>query len=88
MRALRSEVVSGHVRPEQDYVGKAAEVLLDIEPNDPGQVRFQFMVDSNGTLDDPSDDTFVADLGRVFGSTGRNDLQELDFCDAVLDVIG
>lgn len=56
--------------------------------NEPGQVRFQLLIDTNGTLDDPSDDTFIADLGTVFGSTGRNDLQGIDFCDAVLDVIG
>ncbi len=56
--------------------------------NEPGQIRFQVVIDSNGTLDDPSDDTFVDDLGIVFGSTGRNDLQDLDFCDAILDVIG
>ncbi|MBY5163470.1 hypothetical protein [Salsipaludibacter albus] len=56
--------------------------------NDPGQVRFQFVVDTNGTLDFPFDDIFVADLGVVFGSTGRNDLQGIDFCDAMLDVIG
>lgn len=56
--------------------------------NDPGQVRFQQVVDTNGTLDDMSDDTFVAHLGNIFGSTGRNDLQGIDFCDAVLDVIG
>ncbi len=56
--------------------------------NEPGQVRFQLLIDTNGTLDDPSDDSFVADLGVVFGSTGRNDLQGVDFCTAVLDVIG
>jgi len=56
--------------------------------NDPGQVRFQFVVDTNGTLNDPFDDLFVADLGTIFGSTGRNDLQGIDFCDAMLDVIG
>lgn len=56
--------------------------------NEPGQVRYQLVFDTNGTLDDPYDDIFVADLGTIFGSTGRNDLQGIDFCDAVLDVIG
>ncbi len=56
--------------------------------NDPGQVRYQVVVDTHGTLSDPFDDTFVAHLGTIFGSTGRNDLQGVDFCDAMLDLIG
>ena len=56
--------------------------------SDPGQVRFQFVIDTNGTLSDPFDDAFVADLGTIFGSTGRNDLQGVDFCTAMLGLIG
>ncbi len=41
--------------------------------NNPGQVRYQVIIATNGTLDDPSDDHFISDLGVVFGSTGRND---------------
>jgi hypothetical protein len=48
--------------------------------NDPGQIRFEILVDYGGTPTDPSDDEFIADLGLVKGSTGRNDLEGLDFC--------
>ena len=46
----------------------------------PGQVRFQFIVDHGGTPTDPNDDVLVEDFGLVKGSTGRND----DFCTAVV----
>jgi hypothetical protein len=49
----------------------------------PGQVRFEFVVDLNGTPEDPTDDVFVEDHGLVKGSTGRND----DFCEAALGVL-
>ena len=49
----------------------------------PGQVRFEFLVDHGGTPTDPSDDEFIEDLGLVKGSTGRND----DFCAAVVPVL-
>jgi hypothetical protein len=46
-----------------------------------GQVRFRTVIDYNGTLSNPDDDTFVsASEGPIFGSTGTND----DFCTAVL----
>jgi hypothetical protein len=47
---------------------------------DPGQIRFEILVDHGGTLADPDDDEFIADLGVVFGSTGRSD----DFCEAAV----
>jgi hypothetical protein len=48
---------------------------------DPGQVRFAFDVDYNGTPGDPSDDVEVPDSFRVVrDSTGRNDLAGRDFC--------
>ncbi|MCD2442899.1 hypothetical protein LQ757_11515 [Agromyces sp. SYSU K20354] len=50
----------------------------------PGQVRFEVLIDHNGTVDDPSDDVFLADLGLVKGSTGRSD----DFCAAVVPILG
>jgi hypothetical protein len=46
----------------------------------PGQVRFELLVDHGGTPTDPSDDEF---LGLVKGSTGRTD----DFCAAVVPVL-
>ena len=49
----------------------------------PGQIRFEILIDDGGTPQDPSDDEFLADLGLVFGSTGRND----DFCEAVVPVL-
>ncbi len=50
----------------------------------PGQIRFEILVDNGGTPTDPSDDEFLEDLGTVKDSTGRTD----DFCDAVLPVLG
>jgi hypothetical protein len=49
--------------------------------NDPGQVRFSFDVDYNGTPSDPSDDVDVPDSFQVVrDSTGRNDTVGRDFC--------
>jgi hypothetical protein len=49
----------------------------------PGQIRFEILIDDSGTPTDPSDDVFLEDLGVVKESTGRTD----DFCDAVLPVL-
>lgn len=50
----------------------------------PGQVRFELLIDHNDTLDDPFDDVFLEFLGQVKGSTGRTD----DFCAAVVPILG
>jgi hypothetical protein len=50
----------------------------------PGQVRFEVLIDHNDTIDDPSDDVFLEFLGLVKGSTGRTD----DFCAAVVPILG
>jgi hypothetical protein len=48
---------------------------------DPGQVRFAFDVDYNGTRGDPTDDVEVPDSFRVVrSSTGNSDLSNRDFC--------
>jgi hypothetical protein len=48
---------------------------------DPGQFRFAFDVDYNGTPGDPSDDVEIPDSFRVVrGSTGNSDLSDRDFC--------
>ncbi len=49
----------------------------------PRQSRFEILIHDGDTPQDPSDDEFLADLGLVFGSTGRND----DFCQAVVPVL-
>jgi hypothetical protein len=49
----------------------------------PGQVRFEILIDHGGTPTDPSDDQFLDFLGLVKGSTGRTD----DFCAAVVPVL-
>ena len=49
----------------------------------PGQIRFEILVDHGGTPTDPSDDEFLADLGLVKGSTGRSD----DFCEAAVPAL-
>lgn len=48
----------------------------------PGQIRIEFLIDHNGTPDDPFDDEVIAEE-VVKGSTGRSD----DFCDVVLPAI-
>ena len=50
---------------------------------DPGQIRFEILVDHAGTPADPFDDVFLADLGLVKGSTGRSD----DFCAAAVSAL-
>ena len=50
---------------------------------DPGQVRFELLVDQAGTPADPSDDEVVVFLGVVKESTGRSD----DFCEAAVSAL-
>ncbi len=52
----------------------------------PGMVFYQVVIDSNGTLQDPTDDEFVADLGLLRESTGLN--ETVDFCADYLAVTG
>jgi hypothetical protein len=48
---------------------------------DPGQTRFAFDIDYNGTPGDPSDDVDVSDSFRIVRpSTGNSDLSGRDFC--------
>jgi hypothetical protein len=49
----------------------------------PGQIRYEILVDHGGTPSDPSDDEFLEFLGVVKESTGRTD----DFCAAVVPAI-
>jgi hypothetical protein len=56
--------------------------------SDPGQIRFEILIDHGGTPTDPSDDEFLEFLGLVKGSTGRNDLQDRDFCSDIHEFIG
>jgi hypothetical protein len=49
----------------------------------PGQIRFEVLIDHGGTPIDRSDDEFLEFLGEVKGSTGRTD----DFCAAVVPVL-
>jgi hypothetical protein len=49
----------------------------------PGQVRFELLIDHNGTPLDPSDDEILAFLGFVKESTGRTD----DFCAAAVPAL-
>ena len=50
----------------------------------PGQVRYEVLIDYGADIADPSDDEFLEFLGEVKGSTGRSD----DFCSAVVPIIG
>ena len=56
--------------------------------NDPGQIRFEVLIDHGGTPTNASDDEFLEFLGQVKGSTGRNDLQDRDFCADIHEFIG
>jgi hypothetical protein len=49
----------------------------------PGQTRFEILVDHGGTPANPFDDEFLAELGVVKGSTGRSD----DFCAAAVPAL-
>ena len=49
----------------------------------PGQIRFEFLVDHGGTPSDPSDDVELGFLGDVKGSMGRTD----DYCAAALPIL-
>lgn len=48
----------------------------------PGQVRFEVVVDHGGTPTDPSDDVELS-FEQIKGSTGRSD----DYCTAIIDAI-
>ena len=48
----------------------------------PGQVRFELVVDHGGTPSDPSDDTELS-FEQVKGSTGRTD----DFCEVIVPAL-
>ena len=48
----------------------------------PGQVRFEAVVDHGGTPTDPSDDIELS-FTQIKGSTGRTD----DYCEAIIDSI-
>ncbi|HZC74009.1 MAG TPA: hypothetical protein VE442_25200 [Jatrophihabitans sp.] len=61
----------------QVWYGPDGTALL----REPGQIRVELLIDTNGTPSDPDDDVVVADLGLVKGSTGRNDTAGRDFCD-------
>jgi hypothetical protein len=50
---------------------------------DPGQVRFEILIDHGGTPTDPEDDEFIEFLGEVKASTGRSD----DFCEAAVPLL-
>jgi len=49
----------------------------------PGQVRFEVLIDHGGTPSDPSDDEFIEFLGVVKDSTGRSD----DFCVGAVPIL-
>jgi hypothetical protein len=53
---------------------------------DPGEVRFAFDIDYNGTPGNPDDDQDVADSFRIVrDSTGLNETEGRDFCADLLE---
>lgn len=65
----------------EKWYGPDGKVLF----RNPGQVRFEILIDHGGTPGDPSDDEFLEFLGIVKDSTGRNDLEGRDFCDDLVE---
>ena len=89
-----SSRAGGHLVSGRDWLGSTLTILALATGNsqwfdasgkllfaDPGQTRYELLIDHGGTPADPEDDTFLEDLGVVKGSTGRNDLEGHDFCD-------
>jgi hypothetical protein len=60
----------------QNWYGPDGKILL----HEPGQIRFEILIDDAGTPSDPNDDVFLDFLAIVKGSTGRNDTAGRDFC--------
>lgn len=57
----------------------------EIVSRNPGQLRFEILVDHGGTQTDPSDDEILELLRIVKGSTGRTD----EFgCEQIVELIG
>ncbi|MGH8969444.1 MAG: hypothetical protein ACRDV1_05800 [Actinomycetes bacterium] len=54
---------------------------------DSGTTWFEIVVDHGGTLNDPSDDEFVAFLG-ILKQVGRHDTTDRDFCADINQFIG
>jgi hypothetical protein len=63
------------------FIGPAATL------RNPGMLLYQVLIDTNGTLQDPSDDEFLEDLGPLRDSTGLNEQGE-DFCEDYFIVTG
>ncbi len=73
-----TQFVSGGAR----YYDQNGKLVL----KDPGQSRFAFEVDFNGTPGNPDDDQEVPGSFRVVrDSTGRNDTEGRDFCADVVE---
>ena len=54
---------------------------------DPGQIRFELVLDDGGTPADPRDDVLLSEE-LLLGSTGRNDLEGHEFCEDLNTYIG
>ena len=54
----------------------------------PGQIRYEVLIDHGGTPGDPSDDEFISESDLIKGSTGLNETEGRDFCDDVHTFIG
>lgn len=55
--------------------------------SNPGQTRFELLVDHSGTPTDPDDDELI-DERIIKGSTGRNDAQGHELCDDLHTYVG
>ncbi|MGH3119264.1 MAG: hypothetical protein ACRDQ2_19550 [Gaiellales bacterium] len=90
----KTRILSKDLRVTDNGDGTLTIVLLETGPSslygpdgkaiarNPGQVRFQAVVDHGGTPTDPSDDVELS-FTPIKGSTGRSD----DYCEAIIDTI-
>ena len=53
---------------------------------DSGQFRSEFLIDYNGTPENPDDDIFLGET--VLRDTGRNDTADRDFCEDLVTFLG
>jgi hypothetical protein len=74
-------LVAGSNTLYDDSTGKAID-------HSPGQLRFEILIDENGTPSDPTDDQFLDFLGVVKMSPPPTSRVGDDFCPTMLEVLG
>ena len=81
-RTIRMNMARSFVSPQR-WQRDVVRAGREGDRENPGQIRFDILVDHGGTPTDPSDDEGLEFLGEVKGSTGRTD----DYCAAALPIL-